>query len=151
MCYHLFLSTNSDEDLGQYNSDLIGFWREGLDEQFLQFLHYPHKWFVGSPKVCSCEFRHIGARADSLDSFSLPHDGLMDSDEQIEATFEFLKVVKKLLADGYQCDCVDKWWEAKPEYIREFEVDLSKLDSARFQFFEDYRFEFVISDVGFNG
>ena len=61
MCYFLYISTNSEQNLAINNNELITFKKViGKDEELpTEILNYPNIWYVGSAKGCSCSFRHL--------------------------------------------------------------------------------------------
>ena len=142
MCYAVFLSTTSAEDLARHNSDRLRFSREVPDEAAVGALHYPHQWYVGSKSGCSCTFRHL--HSTEL-GFGPPVDWYPEEGDEIAATLEFIAVVRALAEAGERVDCVDVWsGEAGTHDFGEpLVVDLSTVADADFRFFEDRRFDFV--------
>ncbi len=149
MCYSLFLSTDSREDLTCYNSDLVKFQHPNPDERkYLSILKHSEKWCVGSKSGCSCTFRHL--LSVEL-GFGEPIDWYAEEEDELRATAELYRVIAKLLSQGNQVDCLDIWmgtgandWDqavdikAIPEKI----VDLHDVSEQAFRFFENYHFVF---------
>jgi hypothetical protein len=108
MCYSIYLSTNSTEDLASNNNDLIKF-KSIIDkdeDSSISLLSFPNVWYVGSQHDCSCGFRHI--MTDDL-GFSEPVDWYDEDGEDIEATKQFFQVLLRLIRQGNTVDLVDRW------------------------------------------
>ena len=144
MCYAVFLSTTSAEDLARHNSDRLIFSREVPDEAAVGALHYPHRWYVGSKSGCSCTFRHL--HSTEL-GFGPPVDWYPEEEDEVTATLEFVAVVRTLVESGERVDCIDAWsGEAgTPGFGEPFAVNLATLSDADFRFFEAHHFDFVLS------
>ena len=106
MCYALVLSTTSDEDLQVHNTDLVRFGLDLPDIPELQNLRYPNCWFIGSRSGCSCTFRHL--HSPEL-GFGEPVDWYPEQADEIEATLQAAKIIRKLVAEGHEVDCIDAW------------------------------------------
>jgi hypothetical protein len=140
MCYSLYLSTSSRDDLTKYNSELLRFKQpEPADEKWVGLLRYEHKWFVGSKSVCSCTFRHSVERESG---FEEPQDWCPEDDENVRATAELYRVIRGLIGAGEQVDCLDAWYEAKGDEIKERVVTLSAVSEREFLLFENHHFVF---------
>ncbi len=140
MCYSLYLSTSSREDLTKYNSELLRFKQpESPDEKWTSLLRQEHKWFVGSKSECSCTFRHLCATELS---FMEPQDWCPEDAENIQATAELYRVIQGLLASGEQVDCLDVWYGAKSNDVKEMKVALSTVSEKQFLLFENHHFVF---------
>lgn len=86
MCYTVFLSTNSRENLTKYNSHLLHFIRmDGEEDRLVGLLQHPEKLFVGSKTGCSCSFRHL---VSTEIDFGEPVDWYPDEEDSIKATIE---------------------------------------------------------------
>ncbi|MDZ4860115.1 MAG: hypothetical protein SGI88_14145 [Candidatus Hydrogenedentes bacterium] len=139
MCYSLYLSTNSDANLAQYNSELIRFGPLGeRDYAYADLLAYPNRWYVGSKSVCSCAFRH----AEETLGFGAPEDWFEEEDDDIAATKELYTVIKTLMSSGHKVDCVDTWEGVCPTQINFLEIQLADVPADAFRLFENYRFTF---------
>ncbi|HNS19422.1 MAG TPA: hypothetical protein PKH24_02935 [Sedimentisphaerales bacterium] len=107
MCYMLYLSTSSQEDLSRYNSLWVTFERpDPADNQSTAILENAHKWFVGSMDGCSCRFRHIAG--EKLD-FAEPQDEFPEDEDEVKAMAELYQVVASLVHAGHKVDCLDLW------------------------------------------
>jgi len=104
----LIFSTSSEADLSKHNSGLLKFDKELPPLAECNELKYQYRWYVGSRDGCSCGFRHLHISAVEL-GFDLPQDWYEEEDEDIAATMEFFEVVRSLVADGYEVDCIDVW------------------------------------------
>lgn len=143
MCYVVFLSTTSEEDLARHNSDLLRFSRELPDEPAATALLHPHRWYVGSKSGCSCTFRHL--HSTEL-GFGPPVDWYPEDEAEIRGTLEFIAVVRALVETGARVDCIDAWsGEAGPAVAEAgVTVDLAQVGDAAFRFFENRRFDFFL-------
>ncbi len=140
MCYVLYLSTDGSQDLSAYNSDLVGFERLGVvEDEYASFLRYPCNWFVGSPKGCSCDFRHLAG--GDLD-FDEPQDWCPEHEDNIRATIELYRVIAGLVSAGYEVECLDAWNGASRDEITSMHVDLANVSEEAFCLFENYHFVF---------
>jgi hypothetical protein len=140
MCYTLFLSTTSSEDLAQFNSEALRF--ENTIPEGLSFsrLLFPNKWYVGSRTGCSCSFRHLaGPEFD----FGVPQDWFPEEQSDIEATLLFIRVVRSLLASGARVDCIDLWQGHDSESVPWVSVNLGLILDEEFRFFENHHFDFM--------
>ena len=63
MCYNLYLSTDNQKKLSEYNTELVKFRRIGKSDKscFTTLLKNSNKWYVGSKSGCSCTFRHLAS------------------------------------------------------------------------------------------
>jgi hypothetical protein len=144
MCYMLYLSTTSDEDLTQFNSRLIRFTRPGDDElASAAILKYPQRWFVGSSKGCSCGFRHL---ADGEFAFEEPRDWLPEEEDEIEATVALYRIIETLVSAGHRVDCLDRWRDTAHDGTRSMKVDLRVVSDKAFRLFENHHFIFECGD-----
>ena len=139
----LLLSTDSDKDLSLANSEFVNFTRElpGLSEE--SFLKYPNRWLVEAQDGCSCGFRHLYIDSVEL-GFSEPEDWFPEDKEDIQATLEFIKVIRELIGQKSQIDCIDVWDNQNNECCIQgrLDVNLSTLNDTQFRFFEAYHFVF---------
>lgn len=144
MCYMLLLSTDSEVDLSESNTELLCFRKElpGLPEESL--LEYPNKWFVGSAQGCSCGFRHLGSESIEL-GFGIPEDWFPENADDIEATHQFIRVVRSLRASGNGVECIDAWCDdSHPVSLNgAVQVNLDEIPDVAFRFYENQRFVFI--------
>ena len=61
MCYGVYISTDSPENLAERNSALVRFEKvTDVDAApCIGVLDFPNQWCVGSKSGCSCTFRHL--------------------------------------------------------------------------------------------
>jgi len=140
VCYSIYLSTDSNRDLSGENSDLLRFKRERIDEPMRTLLQHEYQWYVGSKSGCSCTFRHL--HSTEL-GFSKPIDWYPEDEDEIAATLSFIEIVRRLVDQGHQLDCVDLWYGAKADHVKEMKVDLKKITDEQFRFFENHYFIFT--------
>lgn len=145
MCYIVLLGTTSDEDLARHNTTLLHFTRDipttGAATVEATALRHPHRWYVGSSAGCSCSFRHLY----SVElGFSEPEDWYPEEAEDIQATLQFIQVVRALVAEGHAVACIDAWEHAEmlPNEHEELLVALSSIRDSEFRFFENHHFVF---------
>lgn len=140
MCYELYLSTTSPEDLTRYNSELVHFERaENIEDKIAQVLLHPVKWYIGSQSGCSCAFRH-SAKGDA--EFREPQDWYPENEENIEATAELYRVIASLMQEEHKVDCVDLWPEVEPVEVKTTVVNLGAVPENAFRLFENHHFVF---------
>jgi hypothetical protein len=139
VCYSIYLSTDSSQDLSGENSELIHFQKESIAEPFRSMLQNEHQWYVGSQSGCSCTFRHLF----SIElGFSEPVDWYEEDGSEIAATLSFIRVIRQLIESGQKVDCIDVWNNAAQKDIVERVVNLKNMDDEQFRFFENHRFIF---------
>lgn len=140
MCYQLYLSTSSTENLSQYNSDWISFGNsDHLDDRYTAIVENERKWYVGSKSGCSCTFRHLAGGDLNFDE---PQDWLPEEQDELKATAELYRVIASLVQGGEKVDCLDLWPGAEPAKIKTMSVNLSVVPEKAFRLFEDYHFVF---------
>jgi hypothetical protein len=143
MCYMTLLSTDSPEDLGRGNNDLVRFSRElpGLPEE--ADLEHAHRWLIGSRHGCSCGFRHLYVGSVDL-GFGEPQDWYPEEPEDLEATLQVIATIRQLVSGGARVDCIDAWahGEATARLSGTVHVDLATLGDRSFRLFENHRFVF---------
>jgi len=143
MCYTVLLSTSSAIDLEQYNSELVTFSNDFSASQATEKLSYQHKWQVSSKSGCSCTFRHL--HSTEL-GFGTPVDWFPEEADEISATLQFIKIIRALVANGAEVDCIDSWESSnKKTTLEELNVDLAQISDEEFRFFENYHFIFNCS------
>ncbi len=139
MCYALYLSTTSKEDLAELNSDMVRFERLSDDEGRVSDLMYPQKWYVGSKSGCSCNFRHIS----SVElGFGEPLDWYPEEEDDIRATAELYRVIVRLISEGNDVDALDLWEGMEQGEIKSLDVNLRTVPEKNFRFFENHHFVF---------
>ena len=145
MCYTLYLSTSSPEDLTKYNSDLIIFKRlDGEDNEYSSMLKNQEKWYVGSKSGCSCTFRHLASIELGFDE---PQDWYPEDDDDLKATTDLFRVIARLVSQGNQVDCLDTWEGAVRDEIKAKIVNLNAVSEKTFRLFENYHFVFEQKDT----
>jgi hypothetical protein len=140
MCYSVYISTDTTEDLTAHNSELVRFERlsDSNNDPTAVLLEYPHKWYIGSKSGCSCTFRHLM----SIDlGFSDPVDWYKEEKDDIAATQELYSIFLKILSSGYHVDLIDSWQGAQPRDIKELDVSLSDISTRAFRLFENHKFK----------
>jgi len=143
MCYMTVVSTTSENDLSELNSELVQFSRKIPEGTGQSFLRFPNKWYLGSKDGCSCGFRHLdGANVGPL-GFADPVEWWPEDPEDIAATIQVIRGFKSLLAQGAKLDCVDTWCGNDPgaKLDGEMIVNLIEIPESSFRFFEGYRFD----------
>src|SRR5262245_52387690 len=139
MCYEVYLSTDSQEDLAARNSELIRFKRvtDSNTDPGMRLLDFPNPWYVGSKSQCSCTFRHLY----SVElGFGEPVDWYPEEQDEIEATRELYATLTSLLSSGYQVDLLDQWNGAQPANITTLNISLSDVSEKAFRLFENHKF-----------
>jgi hypothetical protein len=141
MCYIVYISTDSDEDLAIRNSDLVRF-KKVVDESIdpsIGLLEFSNKWYVGSKSECSCTFRHL----TSIElGFSEPQDWSKEEQDEIDATLELYEVLYELFSQGYKLDMIDRWVDSKREDLKIIDVSLDSVPKKTFRLFENHKFRF---------
>ena len=146
MCYMTVMSTSSELDLEEFNTNDLIFSRDmpGVPEQ--KFLMYPNKWYIGSQHGCSCGFRHLMADNFSDLGFADPVEWYQEDPEDIEATIKLVRVFKKIAASGNKLDCIDAWLSDKanlPVLSENILVNLNTISETAFRLIENSRHEIV--------
>ena len=139
MCYGVYISTDSSEDLTKRNSELIRFEKitDTNDDPYTRLLDFPNRWYIGSKSGCSCTFRHLL----SIElGFSEPVDWYKEEQDEINATRELCSTFDVLLSSGHQVDLLDRWQGVKPEKIVVLDVSLDVVDEKSFRLFENHKF-----------
>lgn len=139
MCYVVYISTTSDDDLRVYNSELLRF--APLDASnghpCTALLENPNRWYVGSKSHCSCTFRHL---VETELGFGEPEDWFPEEPDDIEATKQLYAVLRQLVASGHRLDCADVWYDATPDAIKTIDVSIGDVPVTAFRLFENCRF-----------
>lgn len=139
MCYEVYISTDSQENLTTRNSELIRFKRvTNLSaDPSTRLLDFPNHWYVGSKSECSCTFRHL----HSIElGFGEPVDWYPEEQDEIDATRELYATLTSLLSSGYQVDLLDRWHDAQSVNITTLDVSLSDVPEKAFRMFENHKF-----------
>ncbi len=141
MCYQVFLSTDTNEDLSVNDCDLVKFSKDFPFKLSEGTLKYENLWHVQSEAVCSCSFRHLSSTELG---FGEPEDWYPEEDEFIEATEKFTQIIRAMLKRNIKVDCVDIWQDdtLKLNELPSMDVDLSTIKDTEFRFFENYYFKF---------
>ena len=139
MCYAVYISTDSPEDLRRRNSDLVRF--EVLDatqrDPCIALLEHVHRWYVGSKTHCSCTFRHLM----SIElGFREPEEWYREEQDELDATRELYADLADLLAAGHDVDLIDRWEGARPGDIKAVDVSLDEVSQGAFRLFENHKF-----------
>jgi hypothetical protein len=139
VCYSIYLSTTSGEDLTTLSATLFSFERVAeADKDFLA--PYPHCWrLIGEGGGCSCHFRHTGVEGTDLE-FRHPEGWAPEDEDEIAATLAVYDVFAGILAAGHELEVADLWEGTPPEVAQTVEVSLSQVPPNSFRFFEDHRF-----------
>ena len=140
MCYRVYISTDSPQDLNKRNSEFVRFERvtTANADPCTGQLDFVNQWYVGSKTGCSCTFRHLHS-ADEL-GFGEPEDWMPEEKDDIEATKELYAALASILSSGHQADLIDLWGNVQPEEIKILDVSLDKISEAAFRMFENYKF-----------
>lgn len=141
MCYRVYISTDSSEDLARRNSEFVRFEKvnDSSTDPCIQLLDFPNQWYVGSKSGCSCTFRHLVSVSTGLE-FSEPEDWHKEEQDALDATRELYSTLAFLLSSGYKVDLVDRWEGSKPENITVIDVSLDDVSEKAFWMFEDHKF-----------
>ena len=145
MCYTVFFSTTSDEDLSEAGHGLFTPYRTDghtWEEEAIELLAHPNRWYLECRYGgCSCHFRHIESY---IATFGLPGDPLpggQDEDEDdIESTAAFYDLIKRLVDEGHDIDVIDVWSDTPNERVQTMDVSLSEVTRDTFRFFASHRF-----------
>jgi hypothetical protein len=145
MCFSLYISTDSPEDLRSCTTELVRFQKaedyEYKATEFISILQFPNRWFVGSKSGCSCTFRHLHCSAVDL-GFGAPEGWYEEGQDNLDATQQLYQVIHNLLRSGFRLDCIDHWAGAEPKDITVLPVSLQAVSKEAFRLFENYRFVF---------
>lgn len=144
MCYRVYISTDSAEDLTARNSELLMFKKTSdLDPHYCShLLEYPAKWFVGSKSACSCTFRHLY----SIElGFGETADWYPEEADFIDATGELYDTLASLLSSGSHVDLLDQWEGADCQTITTINVSLDAVSRKAFRMFENHIFKLGIT------
>jgi hypothetical protein len=143
MCYGVYISTDSPENLTVRNSELLRFEKvvDPNSDPCIRLLDFPNRWYVGSKSVCSCTFRHLY----SVElGFGEPEDWYPEKKDELDTTLEFYAVLTSLFTSGYQVDLLDRWEGSQPEDIKILDVSFDNVSEKVFRMFENYKFRLTI-------
>ena len=142
MCYVVLLSTTSSVDLGAESTELVHYERELPEIVGADWLLYPNRWYLGSKAGCSCTFRHL--LSTDL-GFGAPVDWYPEEPDELAATLEVIRVIRRLVENGDRVDCVDSWGHPEMSSVPAASrtVDLDGITDEEFRFFENHHFVFV--------
>lgn len=139
MCYTIYLSTDSPEDLSARNSERVRF--ERMSEPFFDpctsFLEFTHQWYVGSESGCSCAFRHLTSKDLG---FSEPVDWYPEEEQNLISTQELYGTLASLVSAGFRVDLIDIWQGADLANIATLDVAVDDVPATAFRMFENYKF-----------
>jgi hypothetical protein len=139
MCYGVYISTDSAEDMSHRNSELVRFEKvtDPNADPCIGLLDFANKWYVGSKTGCSCTFRHLF----SVElGFGEAEDWYKEEQDELDATRELYGILFSLLSLGYEVDLVDRWEGTQPENITTLEVSLDDVPESAFRMFENHKF-----------
>jgi hypothetical protein len=169
VCYSIYLSTSSQEDLSLLASDQFTFipiadpvepeesWKRWAadplfisdtaeasdDPEILALLDHPQKWYLESKYGgCSCHFRHWGFIWKNLSdaTFSVPVDWSPEDEVEIESTKAVYDALVDVVKNGYCVDLVDCWSGSEAKDIQTLEVSLTNIPRDQFRFFGGVKF-----------
>jgi hypothetical protein len=140
MCYAVYISSDSPEDLSSRNSGLIRFEKliDDHPDPCTKLLGFPNRWSVGSKSGCGCTFRHL----ISIElGFSDPVEWCDEGQDEINATGELYATLRAVLSSGYSVDVLDRWKGARPAGIVVLDVSLDEISRSAFRLFENHLFK----------
>lgn len=139
MCYGVYISTDSPENLTVRNSELLRFEKvvDPNSDPCIHVLDFPNRWYIGSKSGCSCTFRHLY----SVDlGFGEPENWYPEEKDELDATLELYTFLASLVSAGYQVDLLDRWEGTQAEDIKILDVSLDDVSEKAFRMFENYKF-----------
>lgn len=144
MCYSVYLSTTSDADLTEWGNELCkfekGIWPD--DQEIVDLLRHPHKWFVTRYGGCSCHFRHNMNYPD-LPAFGPPEEWMPEDPDEIESSAAAYDLFMKLLDGGSQLDIVSVWQPCATDEVTSLDVRLADVPRDSFRFVANVMFSFT--------
>ena len=63
-----------------------------------------------------------------------------EDEENLEATKKLYSIIRKLIDDGHQVDCIDVWTDTKPTEIKTMDVEIDNISDKQFRLFVNYLF-----------
>jgi hypothetical protein len=145
VCYGVYISTDSSEDLSRQSSELVRFERVKDEGSHVcaKALDFENKWYVGSASGCSCTFRHL--EWDEPE-FGEPEEWFDEEADALAATGELYRAIGRLADRGYKVDLVDTWEGSTsptgPEDVKVMGVSLEEVRESAFRLFLNYKFIF---------
>jgi hypothetical protein len=139
MCYSVYFSTDSSEDLAKSPSVFYSVcpFEVESDSQVVDLLGYTQRRFLESRYGgCSCHFRH-----SMTEEFGPVEDWDPEDADDVEATEHFYDLLSRILAEGHRLDIVDIWTDTPVQDVRSIDVFLHRLPRDQFRFLEGIRFE----------
>ena len=140
MCYAVYLSTTSKDDLTKFNSDLVRLERAKTEEEDASALLYPQRWYVGSKSGCSCTFRHL---TSTELGFGEPVDWAPEEEDEILATAELYRVIRRIISEEHSVDLLNLWVGMERGEITTMDVDFNSIPEKAFRLFENHHFVFA--------
>jgi hypothetical protein len=140
MCYSVYISTDSAEDLTARNTELLRFKKmsELHPGHCSHLLEYPTTWFVGSKSECSCTFRHL----HSVElGFGEPVDWYPEEPDSLAATGELYDTLVSLLSSESHVDLLDHWEGADCQAMTTMDVSIDEVSREAFRMFENHIFK----------
>ena len=145
MCYVIYLSTTSQDDLSRLPPKLYRFCRlTGTDDPaIVNLLENPVRWYLECQYGgCSCHFRHFHGEQET--DFCSPAGWFPEDEDDIAATKAVYDVLQTLLTEGHRVDLLDIWLGTQPDAVTVLELSLSTVDRDSFRFFENVKFNLTI-------
>lgn len=142
MCYSIYLSTDSPQDLAAEVFAHLQFGMPAPDpahEELLPLFAHPRRWYLSRREYggCSCHFRHSMDEA----TFEPPQDWFPEDADDIAASREAYRAFRKIVSDGYGLDLISVW-DMETAEVKKLVVPLSSMGEDSFRFFSGYRFDF---------
>lgn len=144
MCYSVYLSTTSNANLLEWGNELCKFEKEILpdDQEIVDLLQHPNKWFITRYGGCSCHFRHFMNYPD-FEAFGVPEEWREEDADDIESSAATYDLFMKLLDSESELDVVSVWTDCTAEEVTNLEVRLADIPRDSFRFVENVMFSFV--------
>jgi hypothetical protein len=146
MCYSVYISTDSPEDLRVRDSELVRFEKvtDSSIDPCAQLLDFANRWYVGSKSGCSCTLRHL---ASSDLGFSAPVEWYPEEEPALAATHELYAVLTALLSSGYKVDLVDLWEATGLDNVTTLDVSFNDVSATAFRLFENHKFRLTMTQT----
>lgn len=148
MCFTVFVSTDSPEDLSQLAPGHFRFRPLLADEVVATdgLLAYAQRWHVsGRHGGCSCHLRHqLERNIEGQGLFHEPFEWAPEDESSVVDTAAIYDVFKSLASNGANVDVVDLWNGEYRDGFDTITVSLSDVSSEQFQFVENRRFLIVL-------
>ncbi len=148
MCYSVYLSTDSPENLADRNSALVRFdpVSDPASDPSIALLAFPNHWEVKSKSDCGCTFRHLHTSSVNL-GFSEPVDWYEEEQDGLDATRQLYVTLNDILTSGHRVDLVDHWSDSPVSNIQTLDVSFDEVEEKTFRLFEDHKFRLNKADV----